>query len=236
MCLYPDRRPAFGSCRQGVCVCVCVCVCTLTGGLLSGLVHVCRVKVACISDVLLTCACVYCVLMQDAIAQTLRDRFKEFRRPKKPRRTTTSASVPLLKTPPGITSPLASPPIPAGEDKVSFQRHANALCLEFKKVKPNMSVVDDLMTMSFAMRWEDLHNNSYDIGSVFQKYPFLRMADKVNSCVCVCVCDDGTQFITFVYTLSSWQNLADTCKTKTLSTIQQKSGKSLVGRSLLRRS
>ena len=79
------------------------------------------------------------------------------------------------------------PPIPAGEDKVSFQRHANALCLEFKKVKPNMSVVDDLMTMSFAMRWEDLHNNSYDIGSVFQKYPFLRMADKVNSCVCVCV-------------------------------------------------
>ena len=32
MCLCPDRRPAFGSCREGVCVCV------PTGDLLSGLV------------------------------------------------------------------------------------------------------------------------------------------------------------------------------------------------------
>ena len=33
MCVYSDRRPAFGSCRRS-----CVCVCTLTGDLLSGLV------------------------------------------------------------------------------------------------------------------------------------------------------------------------------------------------------
>ena len=33
MCLCLDRRPAFGSCREGVC-----CVCVPTGDLLSGLV------------------------------------------------------------------------------------------------------------------------------------------------------------------------------------------------------
>ena len=96
-------------------------------------------------------------LLQNAIAQTLRDRFKELRRPKKLR--------PLKSdlTPESVYS----------EDSVSFKCHNNALKAEYRKLNPNYSVVNNLMSMSFAMRWEDLHTNCYDIK------PFLRISDQV---------------------------------------------------------
>ena len=43
VCVYSDRRPVTGSCRQS---CVCVCVCTLTGDLSLGLVG--RVVYVCV--------------------------------------------------------------------------------------------------------------------------------------------------------------------------------------------
>ena len=41
------------------------------------------------------------------------------------------------------------------------------------KIRPNKQVIEELMAQSFAMRWNDLHDNSYDLEAVFEKYPFL---------------------------------------------------------------
>lgn len=113
--------------------------------------------------------------------ESLRDRFKEFRRQKKPRITTTKSTTKLFtsKKSPGITRPMFSPPVPVGEDKISFNRHTNALKAEWKKRRPNTNVVNELMDQSFAMRWDDLHSNAYDVDTIFQKYPFLQNNNQV---------------------------------------------------------
>ena len=107
-------------------------------------------------------------------------------RPKKPRSVkTVSLSPPISlsqsanKTFPGITCPLSKPQIPPGEDKASFEHHNNALVLEFRKSNPNMTVVNSLMDASFAMRWEDIHENPCSIEVILDKYPFLQSSDQV---------------------------------------------------------
>lgn len=70
--------------------------------------------------------------------------------------------------------------VPDGEDSVSFERHNRALKLEHDKVHPNKQVVEELMTQSFAMRWNDLHTNSYGLDTVFEKYPFLSDVSEVS--------------------------------------------------------
>ena len=123
--------------------------------------------------------------------QTLRDRFKEFRRVKKPRKATASTpQQPLLvpsKKSPGITRPIESPLVPAGEDKVSFERHNNVLKSEWKKRRPNLVVVDELMEQSFAMRWDDLHSNVLDLETIFNKYPFLQSSIQVSCYKLTCL-------------------------------------------------
>lgn len=36
------------------------------------------------------------------------------------------------------------------------------------------------MAQSFAMRWNDLHDNSYGLDTVFEKYPFLSDVSEVS--------------------------------------------------------
>ena len=72
--------------------------------------------------------------------------------------------------------------VPDGEDAVSFERHNRALKLEHDKVRPNKQVVEELMTQSFPMRWNDLHDNNYGLDAVFDKYPFLESVDEVYIC------------------------------------------------------
>ena len=71
-------------------------------------------------------------------------------------------------------------PVPEGEDSFSFERHNRALKLEHDKVRPNKQVVEELMAQSFAMRWNDLHDNSYGVDTVFEKYPFLADVSEVS--------------------------------------------------------
>ena len=71
-------------------------------------------------------------------------------------------------------------PVPDGEDTVSFERHKRALKLEHEKVRPNKQVVEELMSQSFAMRWNDVHDNSYGLDTVFEKYPFLADVSEVS--------------------------------------------------------
>ena len=62
-------------------------------------------------------------------------------------------------------------PVPDSEDSVSFERHNRALQGEYNKVRPNKQVVEELMSQSFAMHWNDLQDNRYDLEAVFEKYP-----------------------------------------------------------------
>lgn len=129
--------------------------------------------------------------IQDAISQTLRDRFKDLRRPRKPRTKSVAPACQIPATPsvsnhsPGITNPLSSPVIPAGEDSHSFLRHCKSLQRECQKKKPNENVVSDLTNMSFAMRWEDIHSNSYSLDALFTKYPFLKSSTYVSQLLCM---------------------------------------------------
>lgn len=70
------------------------------------------------------------------------NRFKEFRRPKKPRKVEcekkTSSRVGKA---PGITDSVKQPvPLP-GEDAVSYERHTKALQVEFKKTNQHLLLI-----------------------------------------------------------------------------------------------
>ena len=71
---------------------------------------------------------------------------------------------------------------PDGEDSFSFEQHNRAFKIEYDKVRPNRAVVDDLVAQSFAMRWNDLHDNSYGLDIVFEKYPFLADVSDYRTC------------------------------------------------------
>ena len=61
-----------------------------------------------------------------------------------------------------------------GEDRVSLERHTKVLLDEIKKRRPNLQVVEDLMSKTFSMRRNDILENSYYFTSLFAKYPFLK--------------------------------------------------------------
>ena len=37
-----------------------------------------------------------------------------------------------------------------------------------------MTVVNSLMDVSFAMRWDDIHDNPCPVDEIMKKYPFLK--------------------------------------------------------------
>ena len=119
-------------------------------------------------------------ILQVAITKSLQGRFKEFRRTHKPRRSMPSSSESKEVSGSKGRQIASTLPIPDGEDSVSFERHNRALKVEYNKVRPNKQVVEELMAQSFAMRWNDLHDNSYDVETVFEMYPFLADVSQVS--------------------------------------------------------
>ena len=87
------------------------------------------------------------------MVRSLINRFKEFRRPKKPRSSTTEkkAVVSRIGKAPGIINSVKQAVPPPGEDGISYERHTKALQAEFKKINRNKALVSDLMERSFAM-------------------------------------------------------------------------------------
>ena len=69
---------------------------------------------------------------------------------------------------------LISPVIPPGEDEHSFSRHNLRIKAELRKSSPNMHVLDDLASRSFAFRRKDILSNTWDITTIFTKYPLLE--------------------------------------------------------------
>lgn len=114
--------------------------------------------------------------------KSLVNRFKEFRRPKKPRNPQASIGKRVTTTgakKPGITNVLKSPMPPPGEDSVSFERHTKVLQAEFKKKNRNTAVVNDLMDRSFAIRRSEILEKGYDLPSLFTRFPFLQESEHV---------------------------------------------------------
>ena len=70
-------------------------------------------------------------------------------------------------------------PFTAGEDDVSFLRNVKALQTEYKKMRHNPQIVDELMISAFPKRREDITMNPYDLCTLFEKYPFLNDTNQV---------------------------------------------------------
>ena len=124
--------------------------------------------------------------LQEAIIKSLQGHFKEFRRLYKPPSSTSTLSESKRGGGMKTHSIMSTVPVPDGEDTVSFEQHNRALKLEHEKVRPNKQVVEELMSQSFAMQWNDLPDHSYGLDTVFKKYPFL--ADVSEGILVVLLC------------------------------------------------
>ena len=71
------------------------------------------------------------------------------------------------------------PPIPAGEDDVSFKRHCRVLEAEWRKTKRSMMVVNELMSRTFGFRRRNILEIGSNVQELFDKYPFLQDPDQV---------------------------------------------------------
>ena len=71
------------------------------------------------------------------------------------------------------------PPIPAGEDNISFQRHCRVLEAEWRKTKRSPMVVEELMKRTYAFRRRDIVETGRGVEEIFELYPFLQDSDQV---------------------------------------------------------
>ena len=112
--------------------------------------------------------------MQGAIVVGLKNRFKERRRLKKPRKPPELHFSKPQKSPAVKIHDL--PDIPAGEDETSFERHNRVLNTEFTKPTPNASNVKQIMQLTYAMRRREIlslgHTKDYN---ALRKFPFLQV-------------------------------------------------------------
>lgn len=123
--------------------------------------------------------------------RSLVNRFKEFRRPKKPRSRPSVASTPAKcgnfpGKSPGIMNTIKSPAIPPGEDCISYGRHIKVLQVEFKKTNRNSHVLESLMERTFAMRREEIMEKGYEMNVLFDRFPFLQEVEQVYT-VCILI-------------------------------------------------
>lgn len=119
------------------------------------------------------------ISIQGAIIVGLQNRFKEFRRVKKPRNTIVRQLIPSKPKSPCVGLKRETPEITPGEDGVSFERHNRVLKAEFAKTKPDVQLVGDLMNRTYAMRRKDIltQGHSWD---PLSKYPFLQVTEHVS--------------------------------------------------------
>ena len=132
------------------------------------------------------CAIIFFMVffMQSGIVATLVDRFKDKRRERKPKssKASTGCSAELesqRKVVPRPHKPFALPPIPDGEDTVSFERHNRVLQSEWTKSSRNAVTIEQLMERTFPMRRRDILEESADVQATFNRYPFLQDPDQV---------------------------------------------------------
>ena len=112
------------------------------------------------------------------------NRFKEFRRqPRERSKPGTLKTTPVKTQParkPSIAALMEAPPIPTGEDRVSFERHNKVLLSESKKARPNMQIVCSLMQRTYAFRRGEIISTAAHVIQHLNRYPFLRNADQVS--------------------------------------------------------
>ena len=80
-----------------------------------------------------------------------------------------------MKQPAAFTT--EPPPIPPGEDELSFQRF-NMLKAESRK-KANTAVVSTLMDTTFAQRRAEILKSTAPVEALLQEYPFLGTQKEV---------------------------------------------------------
>ena len=96
---------------------------------------------------------------QGGIVQSLIDRFMQFRRTKKDQLRFTPKATAIVAKPivQSLTAVLQIPTTPAGEDKLSFERHSKAILSEMKKARGgNATVINDLVNRTYPMRRQDI--------------------------------------------------------------------------------
>jgi len=117
---------------------------------------------------------------------SLINRFKEFRRDKKPRNSSVKKTSTISATPsksgksPGIMKSPGDPLPPHGKDAVSYERHAKALQVEHK-TKQNKHIVSELMDRSFALRQKEIMESILYLAVIFDRFLFLQDAEEVST-------------------------------------------------------
>ena len=97
-----------------------------------------------------------------AITKSLQGRFKEFRRPFKPKKSTTSSSKPKEQSGLKGHSILSTIPVPDGEDSLSFERHiehgfSSWWSCGFRYVTSTLSAVKDCLSYDFSVYYAGLN-------------------------------------------------------------------------------
>ena len=115
---------------------------------------------------------------QEHVAFEIKRRIKDFRRPKKSRIGGVLQVFMYSKKPPVPQKRKAA--AMDGEDEESFRRHNRFLAAEYKKARPNLVTVRQLMCVTFAMRRADIESSERPVSDLFAEYPFLLGKEEVS--------------------------------------------------------
>ena len=67
----------------------------------------------------------------------------------------------------------------AVEDRVAQERHIKAMKNEYMKVHKNLALGEELMTITFPGRRQEINNEVKKIKDVVERYPFLQNYEEV---------------------------------------------------------
>ena len=79
------------------------------------------------------------------------------------------------------TNSLLKPvPLPPGEDETSYSRNQSILISESKKNKPNPTVINSLMKLTFPFRRNKILQESNDLKEILSVFPYLKNTKQVS--------------------------------------------------------
>ena len=84
-----------------------------------------------------------------------------------------------------VLSVLLPQEIPVGEDITSLEAHVKILQTEYRKSRPDLVAVTDLMVRTFQWRRNDIFTDM-PVADVLQKYPFLKTPVAVSIVIFEC--------------------------------------------------
>ena len=115
----------------------------------------------------------------------LQNRFKEFRRDKKPVKKPVIIAAPVTVVSRQPRSPAKQlmkwPEIEAGEDKGSYKWFAAQILEEFKKKNPRPEVLSFLIETTYAHRRQEITDNPSLVSDVLKRHPFLKIEEHVST-------------------------------------------------------